>query len=282
MAIEQKERTPARWRKECLELCRRLDPSYAENKNARGTLTEFVRRHSSGLWVSHNFVRKRDTYYQGCSLLFSTKQTVYLLMPLDVGCRFDHNFTIDHAFSRLLGKPRNNLTSFQKWRSNSLELVARCMEAAESELLPFYLERLTAGRTHLVSLFEAAASLVPRLDLREDRLNGVSLSDPIRVAFDREYHLGPGDRSTWTPSLQAKLNVFLAARELGLDAIRILEQAPKTRAVTALTVASKNALLATVPQDILDVSLILNNIEIFKEAQAELDAITEAAKSLGS
>jgi hypothetical protein len=39
----------------------------------KGRMIEFVRRHSTGLWVSQNFIQNHETFYQGFAVLLTPR-----------------------------------------------------------------------------------------------------------------------------------------------------------------------------------------------------------------
>lgn len=164
------ERTPRAWAKECLEILRDISANYSVNREASGRFIEFVRKDSSGLYVSQNFIRIRDDYHLCFGLSFTTRLSRPLKSPLVAGSRFDHNRTIWRQFLDDLGVRRGDsgypsgIWSFGPWRSNTMENLARGLAVNEQYLYPFYREALKAGRPRLIRLLEAARRLVPVLD----------------------------------------------------------------------------------------------------------------------
>ena len=170
MTTQGSERTPSAWAKACLALLQDISPDYRRNRDVTGRFIEFVRPDPTGLLVSQNFIRIRSDYSLCYALSFSTLPSKQLYYPLFAGSRFDHNRTIWRQFLDDVGISRGDpgypsgLWSFGPWRSNTLENLARGLALNEEYLYPFYRQELKRGKSHLVSLFETAARLIPALD----------------------------------------------------------------------------------------------------------------------
>lgn len=167
-----KAKTPSAWAKECLAALSQLNPDYRRNRSVTGRFIEFVRPDPSGLHVSQNFIRIRDTYYLCYALLFSTeKPGSFLSSPLHAGSRFDHNFTVWRQFNDDLGlQPRSpgypsGVWSFGPWRSNTMSNLIRGFEINERILYPVYRDVLHNGKQRLIELFETARRIIPKLHL---------------------------------------------------------------------------------------------------------------------
>lgn len=164
-------RTPAAWAKECLGVLGQLNGDYRRNKAITGRFLEFVRPVEGGLFVSQNFIRVRETYYLSYALLFATdKPGRFLSSPLHAGSRFDHNYTVHEQFSRDLGLQPGTpafppgLWSSGKWRSNTMDNLARGFALNDQHLFPAYRQMLHEGKGRLLELFEEAARVIPRLE----------------------------------------------------------------------------------------------------------------------
>ncbi len=180
------ERTPTAWAKNALQILRGVDPAYTRNREVSGRFIEFIRRDAAGLYVSHNFLRVRDTYYLSFALLFTTRRTTVLHHPLAIGSRFDHGRTSHTLFRDDLGLRRgqpgypSGLWDFGPWRSNTMANLARGLALNEEHLYPFYRDLLTSGKQRFISLFERAREVVPRLSADPTVGLGVTSEDLVQ------------------------------------------------------------------------------------------------------
>ncbi len=182
--MTEENRTPAAWARNCLNALQELNPSYRKNREVTGRLIEFVREDDSGLTVSHNFIKIRDSYNYSFALLFTTRRTPLLVHCMVAGSRFDHNRTIWRQFLDDLGLSQKDpgypkgVWSFGPWRSNTMENLRQGLKVPEEHLLPFYRQQLRKGKAALVALFEEAMHMVDRLPTGVSQADAMMLLDP--------------------------------------------------------------------------------------------------------
>lgn len=258
-------RTPAEWAKMCLGILQRIHPDYEKNKLIKGTTLEFIRRHESGLHISHNFIRIRTSYRQGFALLFSPRQPWERLhSPFVCGGRFDHNFDVRAAFQRDLGAGR--ITSSHEWRSNTPRLVEVCFEAAERQLLPHYVAVIARGAEALIRLYTTARDLLEQLELPAEPNLEAFQRDPFAAVYASAF--GLTDRADWS-SLARHADALLRARGLGVDVEGVLEARHSCLNTKATALAGREGSGAG------DVAFVLNNIDDFFAMRDELPAALE-------
>ena len=121
------------------EILTELNPAYQKNTLVRGVRTEFIREIKENVYLTHNVLCKKGTYYHGfCLTLHKELSNPYLLSPFTQGGRFDHNFCVQRAVSKVLG--HTVLSSSHNYRKNWQVIAQRCTKKAEEVLLPNYLE----------------------------------------------------------------------------------------------------------------------------------------------
>ena len=172
--MSDENRTPSAWAAHCLEVLQTEDPSYRKNREAKGRFMEFVRQDESGLAISHNFIKIRDTYYYSYGLLFTQRPTLQLSHALLAGSRFDHNRTIWRQFYDDLNLSRGDVGfpsgvwSFGAWRNNTLENLSKGLLIPDRHLYPVYREALANGKSRLVALFREAKKMMDQVPPNED------------------------------------------------------------------------------------------------------------------
>tara|TARA_R110002072_G_scaffold219815_2_gene377419 strand:- start:2588 stop:3439 length:852 start_codon:yes stop_codon:yes gene_type:complete len=278
VAGSPEKRTPSLWAKNCLAALKGIDPSYERNRLVKGRFIEFVRQLPNGLYVSHNFLRTRDTYHLCFALLFSKRLAETLVSPLAAGARFDHNRTIWRQFCDDLGlhrtnedctrRPPSGVWSFGEWRRNTPGLVERGLGVSEEHLLPHYLKAIRAAAPSLVRLLERAVDLVPGMEVR--LAEGNTVTDQIRgLVLDS----GPcfvAPKGGLDESGLAYARLVQAGQSCGVSA----EDAVSTRIqqVSALDVG------ASLSPD----SVIVNHFEDFRHEGQDLAALLGIARALAT
>jgi len=189
--MSHENRTQSAWAKHCLEMLQSQDPSYRKNRETKGRFMEFVRQDESGLTVSHNFIKIRDTYYYSYALLFIQRPSLLLTHALLAGSRFDHNKTITQQFYSDLNIFRGDegfpsgIWSFGPWRNNTLENLSKGMLIPDKYLFPFYREALAKGKNRLVALFQEARKMMDGIPPTEDLDSAAQRFAHLRPQYDR-------------------------------------------------------------------------------------------------
>ena len=156
------ERTADIWRAHCQRILRTFSPDYRAQGPFSARRIEIRRTLSSGLMVSHSyFVHRKRDYLQGFAVMWSTSGEKSPYSLLRAGTRF-----YDRPIGEVLAidgiaRPAG-LRDVQTWRSNSIELLSRSLEAAERELLPRYVALVQRGAARLARFFRTAAELLAR------------------------------------------------------------------------------------------------------------------------
>lgn len=229
------------WPKHFLSLVRELSPSYVLNTRVRGTRTECLRELiPGGVFVSHNTFCLRGTYHHCFGLALSTAlPDPFLLSPLFIGGRFDHNLGIAMSFMRHVGltpedrrKRGMSWHDTHQWRGGTDDIVRRCTQTAEQYLLPFYLDRIKASADSVRDLltYISGALVLPEHELRrlagavDPRSLDLSLYELTDPAHSWQKHPVP-DR--YYALLLAKSRLFVAMREIIPETLSRLEKTTK-------------------------------------------------------
>jgi hypothetical protein len=148
---------------------------------------EFVKQDESGLTISHNFIKIRDTYYYSYALLFTQRPTLHLIHALVAGSRFDNNRTIWKQFHDDLNLFRGDdgypsgVWSFGPWRNNTLENLSKGLMIPDKHLFPVYRQLLANGKATLLALFQEARKM----------MDGVPSDEGLDAVEQRFSHLRP-------------------------------------------------------------------------------------------
>ena len=189
--MSDENRTQPAWAAHCLEVLQSQDPSYRKNREVKGRFMEFVRQDESGLTVSHNFIKIRDTYYYSYALLFTQRPTQLLTHAFLAGSRFDHNKTIWRQFQSDLGLFRGDdgcpsgIWSFGVWRNNTLENLSKGLLIPDKHLFPVYRESLAKGKARLVALFQEAGKMMHGIPADEDFDSAAERFSHLRPEYER-------------------------------------------------------------------------------------------------
>lgn len=160
------ERTCDNWRGHCQRILRELHRDYRAEGPFSARRIDVRRTLSCGLIASHSyFVHRARDYHQGFALMWSTSAEKSPYSLLRAGTRF-----FDRPLGEVLAMDRiprpAGLRDSQTWRSNSIDLLARSLAVAESELLPRYLALVERGAGRLARFFLTAGSLLSGLPRR--------------------------------------------------------------------------------------------------------------------
>jgi hypothetical protein len=150
-------------------LCQRVHPEYRRDPRSKGYFVDFTRTTPEGLILSYNLVRVRLDYSLCFSVLLAAHTPAGLLSPLTFGSRFDRNNTLSRQFELDLHLRRGDpgypayLWSSGTPRSNTLEIVARAIDAPERQLYPVYREAIRLGKFRLINLITHASRLLEQI-----------------------------------------------------------------------------------------------------------------------
>lgn len=241
---QEEERTSAHWREHCQRILRERAPDYRAEGPFSERRIDVRRTLPSGLIVSHSyFVHRACDYHQGFALMWSTSAEKSPYSLLRAGTRF-----FDRPLGEVLamdGIPRPaGLRDSQTWRSNSIELLARSLAAAEEELLPRYLALVERGAARLTRFFLTASALLEGLPGRLPR------------------------------SAEAR------ARLLGLDPELVEPHRSRAWVVTATDILVDREPYTEIPPDLRERAVVLGRLDDLTHVAHELPAMARALGAL--
>lgn len=271
------------WPKTLLPLIQEISGDYQLNSCIKGIRTECLRRHSSGLWVSHNTVKVRTRYNHGFALLFTNSVTFsYLYSPLFAGSRFDHNFDIWRAFaeysksSQTSSEKPASVQSSHSWLKGFESIVRNCAAKAERELLPYYIENLSKGRASLYALFDHAAKLLEQIDPTPERMDSLVGQEEGLNEFAEQFRLSQDNLSSWDPMLVRYWNILREAQRHGIiEVSEALRHRISSINLKATDIVSMPSRLTGIPEKHRATCIVLNNFEHFVPIRTELPAILD-------
>ena len=171
--IPKEDRTPQRWREECLKLARSTHEGYETNDEFALPKIDYVRKTEHGIFVSQNFeVQEPTDFYAMCfsvSLVYPS-QRLRKNSVFSLGARFDLDRELPWAFEHDLGRARKardpnlqmpeGLWSANAWRRGAMKLVGQSMGYAEDYLLPHYTQRFASQAHDYQRIIEHARRLL--------------------------------------------------------------------------------------------------------------------------
>lgn len=188
-----------------------LNPDYEINSRARGIRHEFLRELAPGVFASHNVLCKRGVYHHGvCVSLHRELSDPYLLSPLVIGGRFNHNYSSKSAYFRDVRPNRRwpfgkeNFSDSHLYRKGWESIVEKCTRIAEEKILPHYFSRVTTYKESLLHLLENLLTLdkIPtEIDRGESHPSCVLFpiqSDYDMQTFAEAYKAAKGRRDEFT------------------------------------------------------------------------------------
>jgi hypothetical protein len=170
------------------QIVKDLHPDYERNKLVRGIRLEFLRELLPGVFASHNALCKKGTYFHGfCITLHREFPGPYLISPLVIGGRFNHNNSTKLAYFRDIEPTRkwpfgeSNFTDSHSYRTGWDGIVQKCTRVAEERMLPHYLAKVMQNKEPLLHILEMLLALG---EIPTDTMKGHGLPVPTG---------GPGD-----------------------------------------------------------------------------------------
>jgi hypothetical protein len=143
-----------------------INPAYERNRLIRGTRLEFLREIIPGVFSSHNVFCLRGRYRHGfCITLHKEQSTPYLISPLVIGGRFDHNNSAKMAYFRDIEPNKKwpfgaiNFSDSHEYRRGWDGIAAKCASVAEERMLPHYLRELDKHRVAVLALLKKLVSM---------------------------------------------------------------------------------------------------------------------------
>ena len=158
-------------------IVKEVNPAYERNKLVRGIRLEFLREVLPGVFASHNVFCLHGRYYHGfCITLHRELPTPYLISPLTIGGRLDHNNCSKMAYFRDVEPNRRwpfrgaNFSASHSYRKGWEQIAAKCTRIAEERMLPHYLKQFEKFKPSVRALLERLQS-VGEVPIEIDRKN---------------------------------------------------------------------------------------------------------------
>jgi hypothetical protein len=279
--------TTAKWAKFFEQNLRRVHPDYRPNKHYGGRLLECIREGVTGLFLSQNCIRVHDTYRQCFAVLLTTsKLGPALFSPFVLGSRFDHNYTVSHAYHQDYRPGDTWDVAPKEWHSEhratereAQEWVEHCARSAEEFLFPLYVNRLRHGADAVASLFVAAAALLREWGISQEALKQAVPEGDLATAFAIEYCLR-NERLDWHPTLVARFNALRLAEACGVSAMQMLKFHRQAQNTRCEDIALGTGQFMDIPEDIRNAALVVAYIEDFLAVEKELLRIVRVVEGL--
>ena len=280
--------SPIKWARAFEETMQRIHSDYALSEQFRGRLVECVREHETGLFISQNCVRMHDSYrHCFCVLLTGRKLSgVLSSSPFELGSRFDHNYTISHAYNRDYRAGAKWRVAAKEWHSNyrltargTWQWVERTANSAERFLLPTYVNRLYQGAGRVLQLLRDAAAFLERWGVSDEALNEPVREAEFTTALAAEFGLAT-DPNDWDEHFVQYHNALGLAAAGGCPALLIVNhrRAAINMRCDDIALASKNFL--SIPDHIRSAAIIVGYIEDFLAVREELPSMIQIVQEL--
>jgi hypothetical protein len=280
--------SPAKWAEAFEQTLQRVNPDYRLNKDYRKQLLECIRQDAAALFLSQNCVRINDNYSHCFAILLtSARLSLVLRTPFVLGSRFDHNYTIAHAYNRDYRAGMKWHVAPQEWHSNYRATIRGTRQwgettarSAEEHLYPLYVDRIINGAERLLSLFQDAA-----LYLREWGISEKSLKEPVRegrlaAIFAEEFYLesSPAD---WNEDLLTYYNALHLADANGFSGEYLLSH--RQNAINSGDdIAMGAEKFLGIPNEFRNAAVFVRYIEDFLVVRDELPRIIKVIEFLQS
>ncbi len=281
--------TPAKWAEAFEQTLRRVNPDYRLSKDYRGRSVECVREDASGVFLSQNCVELHENYRHCFAVLLTcTKLSPVLYSPLVLGSRFDHNFTIAHAYNRDYRAGMKWQVAPQEWHSEyratirgTQQWVETTARSAEQFLFPLYLSRLSKGAERVASLFRDATLFMDQWGISRETLKQPVSEGELATAFAEAFYLKvpPED---WNEGLVTCYNALRLADAHGFPGIRLLSH--RQDAInTCDDIALGAQKFMAIPEDVRNAAVFVRYVDDFLTVRDELPrmiGVIEKVKAL--